>query len=145
MAELREQKETYEPGFWNVNSVLLGGLGRDPHIVGMHGYIQSSSLCCGFPLVHKDCILEEEAEEQMSLGGSEATAPMKMAHTGTTVLYRSKVASHDATPRYCLLHTAFREPLGKRRTCICIYRQTGLDTAPSGAASHNKSHNTVST
>ncbi|CAH1796761.1 unnamed protein product [Owenia fusiformis] len=28
--EMRKQKKEYEPGMWNVNSVLLGGLGKDP-------------------------------------------------------------------------------------------------------------------
>ncbi|KAM4748812.1 coiled-coil domain-containing protein 87 [Rhinophrynus dorsalis] len=30
IAELRAQKQNYIPGMWNINSVMLGGLGRDP-------------------------------------------------------------------------------------------------------------------
>ena len=32
--EIRAQKTEYQEGFWNVNSVMLGGLGRDPNIEG---------------------------------------------------------------------------------------------------------------
>ena len=28
--ELERQKTEYQEGMWNVNSILLGGLGRDP-------------------------------------------------------------------------------------------------------------------
>ncbi|KAM5170264.1 coiled-coil domain-containing protein 87 [Mantella aurantiaca] len=30
IAELRAEKQSYSPGMWNVNSVMLGGLGSDP-------------------------------------------------------------------------------------------------------------------
>ncbi|XP_069620412.1 coiled-coil domain-containing protein 87 isoform X2 [Ranitomeya imitator] len=30
LADLREQKQRYSPGMWNVNSVMLGGLGSEP-------------------------------------------------------------------------------------------------------------------
>lgn len=30
--ELRQEKTTYTPGLWNAQSVLLGGLGRDPDV-----------------------------------------------------------------------------------------------------------------
>jgi hypothetical protein len=35
MKALQEQKAEFQEGFWNVNSVLLGGLGKDPVIEGM--------------------------------------------------------------------------------------------------------------
>ena len=32
--ELRTKKSEYQPGVWNVNTVLLGGLGKDPPLEG---------------------------------------------------------------------------------------------------------------
>lgn len=32
IADLREQKQCYVPGMWNVNSVMLGGLGSEPRL-----------------------------------------------------------------------------------------------------------------
>lgn len=32
LAELRALKSEYQTGLWNVNSVMLGGLGKDPDI-----------------------------------------------------------------------------------------------------------------
>ncbi|OCT88725.1 hypothetical protein XELAEV_18017355mg [Xenopus laevis] len=34
-AEIQELKQKYTPGMWNINSVMLGGLGRDPVVEGM--------------------------------------------------------------------------------------------------------------
>ena len=34
MKSLRQQKEEFKEGFWNANSILLGGLGRDPVLEG---------------------------------------------------------------------------------------------------------------
>jgi hypothetical protein len=31
---LRTEKTKFEEGMWNVNTVFMGGLGRDPHIEG---------------------------------------------------------------------------------------------------------------
>ena len=36
IAEIRELKEHYDTGYWNANSVLLGGLGKYPHITGTY-------------------------------------------------------------------------------------------------------------
>ncbi|XP_064417914.1 coiled-coil domain-containing protein 87 isoform X2 [Latimeria chalumnae] len=35
IAELMSKKEDYVPGMWNINSVMLGGLGKDPAFEGM--------------------------------------------------------------------------------------------------------------
>ena len=35
IAEIRKLKEHYDTGYWNANSVLLGGLGKYPEIAGM--------------------------------------------------------------------------------------------------------------
>ena len=35
LEELRSAKSEYRVGFWNVNSVLLGGLGNEPEIAGI--------------------------------------------------------------------------------------------------------------
>ena len=32
--EMKSQKNEYKEGFWNVNTVLLGGLGKDPVLEG---------------------------------------------------------------------------------------------------------------
>lgn len=41
--ELRDQKTVYKNGLWNVNSVLMGGLGKDPQLDGQwpsgHSYV----------------------------------------------------------------------------------------------------------
>lgn len=34
MAELRSLKSDFKPGVWNVNAVLLGGLGKEPEVDG---------------------------------------------------------------------------------------------------------------
>ena len=34
LEELKSQKTEFVEGFWNVNTVLLGGLGKDPVIEG---------------------------------------------------------------------------------------------------------------
>jgi len=34
LAELKSIKTEYQPGVWNVNSVLLGGLGNEPEVDG---------------------------------------------------------------------------------------------------------------
>lgn len=34
IAEIRKLKEHYDGGYWNANSVLLGGLGKYPYIAG---------------------------------------------------------------------------------------------------------------
>ena len=34
LKELRAEKNKFEAGLWNVNSVMLGGLGRDPDVDG---------------------------------------------------------------------------------------------------------------
>lgn len=35
-AELKSLKSEYKPGVWNVNSVLLGGLGNEPDVNGKY-------------------------------------------------------------------------------------------------------------
>ncbi len=35
MDELRAKKSVYEEGMWNVNSVFMGGLGKDPELPGL--------------------------------------------------------------------------------------------------------------
>ena len=32
--ELRAEKTEYKEGFWNVNSIMMGGLGLDPELEG---------------------------------------------------------------------------------------------------------------
>lgn len=39
--EMRVKKQEYTTGQWNVQTVLLGGLGKDPDVEGGH------SFCCG--------------------------------------------------------------------------------------------------
>ncbi|XP_018430239.1 PREDICTED: coiled-coil domain-containing protein 87, partial [Nanorana parkeri] len=39
IADLRAEKQSYSPGMWNVNSVMLGGLGSDPHRVTSASYL----------------------------------------------------------------------------------------------------------
>lgn len=34
LAELQNKKSEYKQGFWNANSVLMGGLGKDPLLDG---------------------------------------------------------------------------------------------------------------
>ena len=34
LEEMKSQKTEYKEGFWNVNTVLLGGLGKDPVLEG---------------------------------------------------------------------------------------------------------------
>ena len=34
LAELKSIKTEYQPGVWNANSVLLGGLGNEPDVDG---------------------------------------------------------------------------------------------------------------
>lgn len=34
LEELRAQKTEFKEGMWNVNSVMLGGLGKDPELQG---------------------------------------------------------------------------------------------------------------
>ena len=34
LSELKAKKTDYKTGFWNANSVLLGGLGQDPIVNG---------------------------------------------------------------------------------------------------------------
>ena len=34
LQELRSRKSEYTEGMWNVNSVLMGGLGNDPQLEG---------------------------------------------------------------------------------------------------------------
>ena len=34
LAELRSQKTEYKEGYWNCNTILIGGLGKDPVIEG---------------------------------------------------------------------------------------------------------------
>jgi hypothetical protein len=34
LLELKKEKTKFEEGMWNVNTVFMGGLGRDPHIEG---------------------------------------------------------------------------------------------------------------
>ena len=45
LEELKSQKTEFVEGFWNVNTVLLGGLGKDPIIEGgslfSHSYHQT--------------------------------------------------------------------------------------------------------
>ena len=36
MEELKSRKSEYKPGMWNVNTVLMGGLGNDPEFEGMY-------------------------------------------------------------------------------------------------------------
>ena len=43
--ELKQEKTRYEEGMWNVNAVLMGGLGKDPIIAETHGIFQKKSLC----------------------------------------------------------------------------------------------------
>eukprot|EP00079_Xenopus_tropicalis_P033939 XP_017947710.1 PREDICTED: coiled-coil domain-containing protein 87 isoform X1 [Xenopus tropicalis] len=43
LAELRELKEKYTPGMWNINSVMLGGLGKEPVDEGMEHDIMESA------------------------------------------------------------------------------------------------------
>lgn len=40
LEELKQEKNKYEEGMWNVNSILLGGLGRDPIIAEPQGLYQ---------------------------------------------------------------------------------------------------------
>ena len=40
--ELKQEKTKYEEGMWNVNAVLMGGLGKDPIIAEAHGMFQKS-------------------------------------------------------------------------------------------------------
>ena len=35
LEEMKSQKNEYNEGFWNVNTVMLGGLGKDPVVEGM--------------------------------------------------------------------------------------------------------------
>lgn len=35
LQEIRAIKSEYKEGFWNANSVLLGGLGKDPELEGI--------------------------------------------------------------------------------------------------------------
>ena len=34
LEEMKTQKTEFKEGFWNVNSILMGGLGKDPVIEG---------------------------------------------------------------------------------------------------------------
>ena len=34
MQELKTQKTEFQSGMWNVNSILMGGLGKDPELEG---------------------------------------------------------------------------------------------------------------
>ena len=34
LVELKSQKSNFTPGVWNVNTVLMGGLGNEPEIDG---------------------------------------------------------------------------------------------------------------
>lgn len=34
LSELRTKKQEYTPGLWNAQTVLLGGLGKDPNVEG---------------------------------------------------------------------------------------------------------------
>ncbi|XP_056430606.1 T-complex protein 11-like protein 2 isoform X2 [Hyla sarda] len=43
IADLREQKQSYIPGMWNVNSVMLGGLGSEPPLQEVHCEITEST------------------------------------------------------------------------------------------------------
>ena len=36
---MKTQKNEYKEGFWNVNTVLLGGLGKDPILEGKMDYL----------------------------------------------------------------------------------------------------------
>ena len=46
MVNLRSQKNEFKEGFWNVNSVMLGGLGKDPHLEGKSmSYNTNTPLC----------------------------------------------------------------------------------------------------
>ena len=36
ISEIRKLKEHYNAGYWNANSVLLGGLGQYPNITGTY-------------------------------------------------------------------------------------------------------------
>ena len=40
--ELKQEKTKYEEGMWNVNAVLMGGLGKDPIIAEANGIFQKS-------------------------------------------------------------------------------------------------------
>lgn len=43
LAELKSIKTEYQPGVWNVNAILLGGLGNEPDVDGKllcHYYLQ---------------------------------------------------------------------------------------------------------
>ncbi|KAM4036659.1 coiled-coil domain-containing protein 87 isoform 1-T2 [Anomaloglossus baeobatrachus] len=42
LADLREQKQRYLPGMWNVNSVMLGGLGSEPPLQDVECEIKES-------------------------------------------------------------------------------------------------------
>uniref|UniRef100_H3AWT7 Coiled-coil domain containing 87 n=1 Tax=Latimeria chalumnae TaxID=7897 RepID=H3AWT7_LATCH len=48
IAELMSKKEDYVPGMWNINSVMLGGLGKDP------AFEESDLFCC---FTQRACIL----------------------------------------------------------------------------------------
>jgi hypothetical protein len=43
LEEMRNAKMEYKEGFWNVNSVLLGGLGHDPVLPGAKSISWSNS------------------------------------------------------------------------------------------------------
>lgn len=46
--ELKQEKTKYEEGMWNVNAVLMGGLGKDPIIAEAQGLchdVLSSKKC----------------------------------------------------------------------------------------------------
>lgn len=38
LQELKKEKTKFEEGMWNVNTVFMGGLGRDPHVEGTATY-----------------------------------------------------------------------------------------------------------
>lgn len=46
LAELKKEKEEFTQGFWNVKTITLGGLGKDPVIEGLLKHRGLFSLVC---------------------------------------------------------------------------------------------------
>ena len=51
MEELRAVKSEYKEGLWNVNCVLMGGLGKDPTSPGLCVSCHCLSVCGYFALL----------------------------------------------------------------------------------------------
>lgn len=49
--EMRIKKQEFTPGMWNVHSVLLGGLGRDPDVEGQLALCEEKILVISFSIL----------------------------------------------------------------------------------------------